>query len=122
SRNKAAGEVLTAKQAPHRPGTAPALGLRAGKDGPFIVPRTNSSEETNHGILDLAAGTNRCGSGGPVQAAEDPEVPEQADAALPAAARSAGRPAAAGGLAPGGPAWAGVAGGGPRAGEPCPPS
>jgi hypothetical protein len=26
---KAAGEVLTAKQAPHRPGTAPALGLRA---------------------------------------------------------------------------------------------
>src|SRR5262245_45173432 len=25
-----AGEVLTAKQAPHRPGTAPALGLRAG--------------------------------------------------------------------------------------------
>jgi hypothetical protein len=25
---KAAGEVLTAKQAPHRPGTAPALGLR----------------------------------------------------------------------------------------------
>jgi hypothetical protein len=32
-RNKAAGEVLTAKQAPHRPGTAPALGLRAGSDG-----------------------------------------------------------------------------------------
>src|SRR5438132_9046912 len=30
--NKAAGEVLTAKQAPHRPGTAPALGLRAGND------------------------------------------------------------------------------------------
>jgi hypothetical protein len=27
-----AGEVLTAKQAPHRPGTAPALGLRAGSD------------------------------------------------------------------------------------------
>jgi hypothetical protein len=27
---EAAGEVLTAKQAPHRPGTAPALGLRAG--------------------------------------------------------------------------------------------
>ena len=26
---KAAGGVLTAKQAPHRPGTAPALGLRA---------------------------------------------------------------------------------------------
>jgi hypothetical protein len=29
---KAAGAVLTAKQAPHRPGTAPALGLRAGID------------------------------------------------------------------------------------------
>ena len=29
--NKAAGEVLTAEQAPHRPGTAPALGLRAGR-------------------------------------------------------------------------------------------
>src|SRR5262245_14762416 len=27
--NKAAGGVLTAKQAPHRPGTAPAPGLRA---------------------------------------------------------------------------------------------
>src|SRR5262245_29551783 len=27
-----AGGVLTAKQAPHRPGTAPALGLRAGRD------------------------------------------------------------------------------------------
>src|SRR6266849_6035819 len=32
NKNKAAGEVLTAKQAPHRPGTAPALGLRAGND------------------------------------------------------------------------------------------
>jgi hypothetical protein len=29
---KPAGEVLTAKQAPHRPGTAPALGLRAGSN------------------------------------------------------------------------------------------
>src|SRR5262245_35710266 len=29
---KAAGAVLTAKQAPHRPGIAPALGLRAGDD------------------------------------------------------------------------------------------
>ena len=30
--NEAAGGVLTAKQAPDRPGTAPALGLRAGND------------------------------------------------------------------------------------------
>jgi hypothetical protein len=30
--NKAAGEALTVKKVPHRPGTAPALGLRAGND------------------------------------------------------------------------------------------
>src|SRR5262245_28710570 len=30
---KAAGGALTAKQAPHRPGTAPALGPRAGEGG-----------------------------------------------------------------------------------------
>src|SRR6266481_9719469 len=30
--DKAAGEVLGAKQSPHRSGTAPALGLRAGSD------------------------------------------------------------------------------------------
>jgi hypothetical protein len=35
---KAAGEVLTAKHAPHRPGTAPALGLRAGcVDAPIVA-------------------------------------------------------------------------------------
>jgi hypothetical protein len=37
---KAAGGVLTAKQAPHRPGTAPALGLRAGNDVLSIQPQT----------------------------------------------------------------------------------
>ena len=40
SRTKAAGGVLTAKQAPHRPGTAPALGLRAGNDVLFTVSQT----------------------------------------------------------------------------------
>src|SRR5262245_11539404 len=44
---KAAGEVLTAKQAPHQPGTAPAFGLRAGRDvSPFsrrpVFPRSLS--------------------------------------------------------------------------------
>src|SRR4051794_25002154 len=34
---KATGGVLTAKQAPHRPGTAPALGLRAGCDVAAIL-------------------------------------------------------------------------------------
>src|SRR5262249_21895252 len=38
--NKAAGGVLTARQAPHRPGTAPALGLRAGSPIAPIVVQT----------------------------------------------------------------------------------
>jgi len=38
---KAAGEVLTAKQAPHRPGTAPALGLRASCDDRSLFDRTS---------------------------------------------------------------------------------
>jgi hypothetical protein len=38
---KAAGEALTVKKVPHRPGTASALGLRAGSDVLFIVPQTN---------------------------------------------------------------------------------
>src|SRR5262245_12819801 len=41
---KAAGGVLTAKQAPHRPGTAPALGLRAVGAAP-IVEQTIPSKE-----------------------------------------------------------------------------
>jgi hypothetical protein len=43
--NRTAGEVLTAKQAPHRPGTAPALGLRAGGDGSFILSQAKSKKE-----------------------------------------------------------------------------
>src|SRR5213592_3980273 len=42
---KAAGEVLTAKQAPHRPGTAPALGLRAGKVAVAIVTQAILEKE-----------------------------------------------------------------------------
>jgi hypothetical protein len=44
-RNKAAGEVLTAKQAPHRPGTAPALGLRARMVAVAIIPQTACFKE-----------------------------------------------------------------------------
>src|SRR6266849_5415357 len=44
--DEAAGEVPTAKQAPHRPGTAPALGLRAGSRCLFIISRTNLEKET----------------------------------------------------------------------------
>src|SRR5262249_45405990 len=40
---QAAGAVLTAKQAPHRPGIAPALGLRAGADNLFRRPASSRS-------------------------------------------------------------------------------
>ena len=43
--SKAAGEVLTAKQAPHRPGTAPALGLRAAMVAVAIITQTACFKE-----------------------------------------------------------------------------
>ena len=43
---KAAGEALTVKKVPHRPGTAPALGLRAGNDVLFILSQTNNGRNT----------------------------------------------------------------------------
>ena len=43
--SKAAGGVLTAKQAPRRPGTAPALGLRAGLVAVAIVSQTACFKE-----------------------------------------------------------------------------
>jgi hypothetical protein len=44
-KRKAAGGVLTAKQAPYRPGTAPALGLRAGVAALAIVTQTACFKE-----------------------------------------------------------------------------
>jgi hypothetical protein len=41
-----AGGVLTAKQAPHRPGTAPALGLRAGRAAVIHSQTTSAKEMT----------------------------------------------------------------------------
>src|SRR3954452_5125827 len=38
--------VPTAKKDTHRPGLAPALGLRAGNGGVFILPQTGSRKET----------------------------------------------------------------------------
>ena len=51
---KAAGGVLTAKQAPRRPGTAPALGLRR-DDVPPFYRRPTGKGRTNHVIPQLAA-------------------------------------------------------------------
>jgi hypothetical protein len=42
---EAAGGVLTAKQAPRRPGTAPAPGLRAWEMSSPILPQTNRKQE-----------------------------------------------------------------------------
>src|SRR5262249_27702977 len=44
--NKAAGEVLAAKRIPHRPGTAPALGLRAGSGRPHSTADPFANGET----------------------------------------------------------------------------
>lgn len=44
SLNEAAGEDLTARQAPHRPGITPALGLRAG-EADVILSQTNPAKE-----------------------------------------------------------------------------
>jgi hypothetical protein len=41
-KEKTAGEFLAAKQSTHRPGIAPALGLRAWADDAFIVLQTAS--------------------------------------------------------------------------------
>src|SRR6516225_8322094 len=44
-RQQAAGGVLAAEQAPHRPGTAPALGLRAGCVVATIIEQTITAKE-----------------------------------------------------------------------------
>jgi len=53
---KAAGEVLTAKQAPHRPGIAPALGLRAGSHVVNILSQTGTTREMQSVRTSLAEG------------------------------------------------------------------
>src|SRR5262249_31001614 len=49
--SKAAGEVLTAKQAPHRPGTAPTLGLRAGRVAVLVICRIVAVKHSYKGSL-----------------------------------------------------------------------
>jgi hypothetical protein len=44
-RTRSAGGVLTPKQAPQRPGTAPALGLRAGMVAVAIISQTACFKE-----------------------------------------------------------------------------
>ena len=53
---KAAGEVLTAKQAPHRPGTAPALGLRAGEVAVAMIPGMKKATAEMIGTAGLLPG------------------------------------------------------------------
>ena len=55
NQKNAAGEVLTAKQAPHRPGTAPALGLRAGNDVSPLYRRPVFPRSSCYAYVILAA-------------------------------------------------------------------
>src|SRR5438270_8996235 len=88
---KAAGGALTAKQAPRRPGTAPALGLRAGEMSPPFYRRPTWKGRTNHVIPQLAAGPPiRPGAGlGPTPA---PATRLEASRVASAKPRSPGRP------------------------------
>src|SRR6187431_151214 len=80
---KAAGGVLTAKQAPHRPGTAPAHGLRAER-AVVILSQTTTAKETTmlfRSLLTSLKSRPRV-TGGPrptgrlqVEALEDRSVP-----------------------------------------------
>src|SRR5262249_27873529 len=81
---KAAGGVVTAKQAPRRPGTAPAPGLRAEVGRP-ILPQT-----APEGALPDAAP--------PRSAPPGPPGPPPPAGHLPAVPRTAGRPLSAVGL------------------------
>src|SRR5262245_32654633 len=56
TRQEAAGAVLTAKQAPRRPGTAPAPGLRAGRDVPPFYRRPTLTGRTGTVSLMLGNG------------------------------------------------------------------
>src|SRR5262245_45037549 len=64
---KAAGEVLTAKQAPHRPGTASALGLRAGCVVATIIEQTNLTKEIPMWLRTLLASMKPRSSSTPVR-------------------------------------------------------
>ena len=58
-RLESASGVLTAKQAPHRPGTAPALGLRAGCVVELIVSETVIAKESYKGGSHVVIGGSR---------------------------------------------------------------
>ena len=55
---KAAGQGLAAKQAPHRPGTAPALGLRAGKVAAATIRLSGVIQDTSSGANELDVSLN----------------------------------------------------------------
>src|SRR5262249_20431577 len=60
---QAAGAVLAATRSPHRPGLAPALGLRAG--GPEHGTADRFRKETNHALEGMASELAEPARGGP---------------------------------------------------------
>jgi hypothetical protein len=56
---RAAGESPTVTKDTHRPGQAPALGLRAGNAGVVILSQAISLQETDHAIFFMAARPDR---------------------------------------------------------------
>jgi hypothetical protein len=56
---KAAGESPTVTKDTHRPGQAPALGLRAGNAGAVIVSQAISLQENNRATFFMAARPDR---------------------------------------------------------------
>src|SRR4051812_43332630 len=87
---KAAGGVLTAKQAPHRPGTAPALGLRAGCDVAPIVEQTTIAKKCSKGVpmslVEVEASREDAGATPPERAGAPPtrEIRHEYTRSLPA--------------------------------------
>jgi hypothetical protein len=67
ARFTSAGEVLTAKQAPHRPGTAPALGLRAGKVAASIIEQTTVAKEIPMWFRSMFNSLKSRGAGSPAR-------------------------------------------------------
>src|SRR4051794_186014 len=71
---KAAGGVLTAKRAPHRPGTDPAHGLRAER-AVVILPQTAPAKETTMWLRSLLKSLKSRQTGGTIRGSRRPRAP-----------------------------------------------